>query len=568
MKKKTNLTNEIFLYSLILFLAVFVRLILLGRTPLTESEASWAYQAWQIWKGESISLGSLVSYLSITEGLFSIFGSSDFIARFWPALAGSLLIWVPYLSRNSIGRIPALVMALGLALDPALVSISRIAGSPVPALVFLLLAGLNFHHTRFSWSFVFLVLGAFSGPDFWFGAVVLGIVLVVISSLNYLDLSSYFRSRLQKLDLKINSSESSVFDFLIPIAFFIVVGSFFFTQPVGLGAWAAALPEYFQGWFQPSGVGIIKILGALAIFNPLILLFGILGFIIAWIKDDHIGKISTVWFVIALFLILIYPGRQTVNLIWVVIPLWISTARELVRLNNLYRSKWFTSSLSGLVAVLFILNWFTFTGMIFQGGNQRAFILQLGLITASLALVIVAMSIVASEWGWPAAIKSIAVGTAAVLGLYAIASMSHGAYLRAGDPRSLWTIGTGSGQMDLLMETVSEISITETGRWDSIEGAAFNNSPALLWTIRDMKNIQYFETYNPDILAPVIITREIDNYAVPEDLYRGQDFVLLTKPDWNKVFPDNWISYIAFREGPLQKEKIIIWVRNDILSGN
>ena len=568
MKKQTSITNEMFLYSLIFFLAVFVRLALLGRTPLMESEASWAYQAWQIWKGESNNLGSLVSYLSITEGLFSIFGSSNFIARFWPALAGSILIWVPYYSRNTIGRIPALLMALGLAFDPALVSISRVAGSPIPALVFLLLAGLFFHYYKFSWSIVFLIMGVFSGPDFWLGVIVLGITLVIISTLNYLDLSSYWKDRFQKLGLRSKKPDLSLFDFLIPLLFFFVVGTFFFSQPVGLSAWAAAFPEFFQGWIQPSGVGILKILGALAIFNPLILLFGGLGYIISWIRNDHIGKINTVWFVIALILILVYPGRQTDNLIWVVIPLWVSTARELVRLNDLYESKWFTSSLSGLVAVLFVLNWLTFTGMIFQGGNQRAVILQLGLIAASLALVVVAMSIVASEWSWPAAIKGFAVGTAGVLVVYAIASMSQGAYLKAGDPRSLWTPGTGSGQMDLLLETVSEISVTETGRRDSIEGAAFDSSSALLWTIRDMENIQHYETYDPNILAPVIITREIDNYAVPQDLYRGQDFILLTRPDWMNVFPDNWISYIAFREGPLKNENIIIWVRNDLLSGN
>ena len=568
MKKQTRITNEIFLYGLIFFLSVFLRLTLLGRTPLMESEASWAYQAWQIWKGESNQVGSLVSYLSITEGLFSVFGSSNFIARFWPALAGSILISVPYLSRNNIGRIPALLMALGLAFDPALVSISRVAGSSMPALVFLLLAGLSFHYYKLVWALVFLVVGAFSGPDFWLGSIILGIVLVIISYLKYLDLSCYLQLRFQKFDSRINKTDPTVVDILIPILVFLVIGSFFFSQPVGLSAWAASLPEFFQGWIQPSGVGLLKILSALAVSNPLILVFGGLGFISARVKNDHIGKINTVWFVIALILVLVYPGRQTANLIWVVIPLWVSTARELVRLNNLYESKWFTSSLSGLTAVLFVLNWLTFTGMIFQGGTQRAFILQLGLIAASLALEVVAMSIVASEWGWPAAIKSLTVGAAGVLGIYAFSSMAQGAYLRAGDPRSLWTTGTGSGQMDLLFETVSEISITETGRWDSIEGVTFNSSSALLWTIRDLENFQHYETYNPDILAPVIITREIDNYAVPQDLYRGQDFVLATEPDWNNVFPDNWISYIAFREGPLRNKKIIIWVRNDVLSGN
>ena len=568
MNKQISITNEILLYSLIFLLAGFVRLNMLGKVPLTEIEANWAYQAWQVWKGNHGQMGSLVSYLSITEGLFSIFGSGNFTARLWPALAGSLLIWVPCLARNNIGRIPALVLAVGLAIDPALVSTSRIAGSPVPALVFLLLTVITFHNHKLAWSIGFLILGLFSGPNFWMGIIILGIVLVIISRLHYLDHSSYFRSRFQNMDPKKNKEGSPAGDFLVPVIISLTIGSFFFSEPVGLSAWAAAIPEFFQGWIKPSGVGMLKVLGVLVVSNPLIVIFGGLGFFTSWTKNDQIGRINSIWFVTGLILVLLYPGRHTADLIWPVIPLWISAARELVRLYNLYETKWFTRSLSGLVAVLFVLNWFTFTGMIFQGGNQRAVLLQMGLIAASLALVIVAMSIVASEWGWQAAKKGLAVGAAGVLVIYAIASMSQGAYLRAGDPRSLWIDGTGSGQMDLILETVSELSVAETGRWDSIEGAVFNGSSALLWTVRDMKNFQHYEIYSPDNLAPVIITREIDNYEVSEELYRGQDFILATRSNWGRVFPDNWISWIAFREGPLNNEHIIIWARKDLLSGN
>ncbi|MEE9599309.1 MAG: hypothetical protein V3V66_02505, partial [Anaerolineales bacterium] len=122
MKNQIKITTEIFLYGIIFFLAGILRLILLGKIPLIETEASWAYQAWQIWKGESTRPGSMIGYLSLTEALFTIFGSGNIVARFWPALAGSFIIWIPYYFRDRLGRIAALVLAAGFALDPALVS--------------------------------------------------------------------------------------------------------------------------------------------------------------------------------------------------------------------------------------------------------------------------------------------------------------------------------------------------------------------------------------------------------------------------------------------------------------
>ena len=177
MKNQTRISTEVFLYSLIFVLAAALRFILLGKVPLVESEASWAYQAWQIWKGELIRPGSLVSYLSISKGLFFIFGSSDFAARVLPAAAGSLVIWIPYIMRGQLGRIPSLVLAFGLAVDPGLVSVSRLAGGPMPALIFLLLAGAAFHKSNLKWSLVCFVLALFSGPGFWMGAAILGITL-------------------------------------------------------------------------------------------------------------------------------------------------------------------------------------------------------------------------------------------------------------------------------------------------------------------------------------------------------------------------------------------------------
>ena len=148
-----------------------------------------------------------------------------------------------------------------------------------------------------------------------------------------------------------------------------------------------------------------------------------------------------------------------------------------------------------------------------------------------------------------------------------LSSLGKGAYLKAGDPRSTWNGGTGSGQVDLLLDTIKEVSIIETGRWDSIQGAVISSDPTLLWALRDFQEIRFYEVYDPEILNPVVITHRQDFYLVPQSIYRGQDFVISTKTAWEGISPDDWISWIAFGDGPIESEGIILWVRNDILSG-
>ncbi len=567
MKNQTKITTEIFLYGIIFFLAGILRFILLGKIPLIESEASWALQAWQIWKGESIRTGSMIGYLSFTEALFSIFGSGNFVARFWPALVGSFIIWIPFYFRERLGRITGLVLAAGLALDPALVSLSRIADSPIPALVFLLLFAAAFHQHRLNWSLLFLFLALFSGPAFWLGIVGLGAALVLSSILGYLDLKGYIHSRYSDFQNNQNKAWSAAGEFFLPALVVLGIGSFFFSQVQGLSAWMASLPEFFMSWITPTGVSSVKVLAVLVLSNPLIILFGVLGFLSAWRQNDRSGKILSLWFGFSLLLVLIFPGRETADLIWVVVPLWFGTAKELVRLYKIAKSSWVVLTLSVMVAVLITLNWLTLTGMIFQQANQRAVLLQWGLIAASLALALLAMTIIGSEWGWPSAKKGFAVGAACMLTVYVFSAMAQGAFLRAGDPRSFWTKEFGSGQVSLLLDSIKEVSIVDTGRWDSIQGAVINGNATLKWALREFIEIKYYDVYDPSNTSPVLITKEIDNYPVPLNIYRGQDFVITSTPAWTGAFPEDWISWLVFREGPIDRQDIILWVRQDILAG-
>lgn len=564
MKNENKFTAEIALYILIFLAALALRLIQLGQAPLLESEASLAFQAWQLAQGEAIPVASQVASLSVTEGLFSLFRGSNFLARFWPALAGSLLIWLPFLLREELKRIPALVLAGGLALDPTLIPVSRLSGSPMPALAFLALAVGAFHRRNIPWALFFVGLGLFSGPGFWLGVLLLAIGVLVSRLLGLFRPGEYFKSRMDYFQGK---PEAWLVGSISALLGLLIIGSFFLSNFQGISAWAGALPELFLSRGGPAGLGIGQFLIYFLLNNPLALVFGILGYLSAWRTGNRLGQVLSIWFVVFLLGMLIYPHRQAVDLIWLVIPLWIAAASELVRFSGLARGTWVTQTMGGLVVVLASLNWLTLTGMIFQAARENALLLELGLMAASLALLILSAAVISSEWGWNTAWKGLAGGFAAVLLLYLVASLTLDSYIMEKDPRSIFSGGSGSGQMELLGDSIADASITATGRPDSIRGAVISDSNALKWALREYEEFDYLVTLPSEMDYPIVVTSGEGDFQTLQENYRGQDFMLSSYPGWGRVLPDDWISWIAFRKGPVVGEYLVLWVRNDIYSG-
>src|SRR3989337_2159099 len=133
-----RLKYEGWLYWLAFLLALGFRLIQLGASPLTDSEAALALQALHVAQGTSPVLGPQPGYILFTSILFAILESTNFMARFVPAIVGSALVFVPHFFRETIKPRPALILAFLLAFDPGLVALSRQAGGTILAGSFLL----------------------------------------------------------------------------------------------------------------------------------------------------------------------------------------------------------------------------------------------------------------------------------------------------------------------------------------------------------------------------------------------------------------------------------------------
>ncbi|HEX7976941.1 MAG TPA: phospholipid carrier-dependent glycosyltransferase, partial [Anaerolineales bacterium] len=327
-----KLTFEHLLFFIALILAWSVRLINLGAAPLSDAESNWALQALQAsGRGsnavtvagqtapavpEAPAWGPQPGYVVMTGAAFKLFGASNALARLWPALIGALLALIPLFLRRELGRAAALILAFGLAIDPGLVAVSRQAGSSMPALVFVLLA-LTLWRARLPvLAGIFTGLALLSGPSILLGGLGLGLARV---------LTLVFNSE-QPAEPSISQRSQAARNALLSAgAVVLLAGTLFFTRPQGLAAWTETLPAFIRGWFQSSGVLALSLPAALLFYQPLALIFGLLGAAWGLLRPGRVLEEAgfspsasratyiylLIWALAALVLGLVYPGRES-----------------------------------------------------------------------------------------------------------------------------------------------------------------------------------------------------------------------------------------------------------------
>jgi uncharacterized protein (TIGR03663 family) len=119
-----SVSLETVVWLAVVGLAAALRLARLEHLPLAIDESVRAFAAWQTSEGDIPANWPGDMTASLTAHLFSLFGSSDLLARLLPALAGSALIALLWPLSRYVGG-AALAAAGLLAFSPLLVHVSR-----------------------------------------------------------------------------------------------------------------------------------------------------------------------------------------------------------------------------------------------------------------------------------------------------------------------------------------------------------------------------------------------------------------------------------------------------------
>ena len=567
---------EKILYLLAFLLALGLRFVRLGEFPLTDSEARLALDALQIAQGQSPALSSHVAYTNLTAVLFFVFGSFNFLARFWPALAGTALIFIPFLFRDWLKPRPALLLAFFFAIDPAFVALSRQAGSPILAVTSSLLAAGFWFRRQPRLAGVFLALALLSGPAFWPG--LLGLLLTwMLSQFTYTGrkVNTYTGTQVHTEHASPNSqpltpipqsaTPFTIYQLLITSSLLtlLATSTLLLLAPQGLGAWLASLPAYLTGWVSPIAVPAGRLFLALGVYQLLGILFALVAIIRGWWNGGRRVIRLSLWVLIALLLAVFYPARQTADLAWMLIPLWTLAAFELARhLEFVREDRLETTGVMVFTVLLLAFAWMDVNSLrSFPIPSANATRLILAFFGA-LLLLILSVALVAFGWSVRVARVGAAWGVTILLGLYTLGAAWGGTGLRNSNAVELWDSSPRIAQADLLSQTADEISEWATGHADDLPVTVFGvDSPALLWSLRN-HNPRVVLALDPASFPEMIVTPLQADIGLAS-AYRGQDFTWRQSPTW-ELFPTNYLNWLTYRELPSSSETLILWVRNDL----
>ena len=573
-----KLSYEQILYFSAIILAAVLRFYQVGAAPLTDKEAYWANQALQVSQGDTdFEIGPNPGYVMLTGAVFFVFGSSEFSARFWPVLAGSLIILVPWLlciksGDAGPGRIALILLAIGLALDPGLVTISRQAGGPMMAISFSLIAlafGLLQKNIA---SGIFSGLALLSGPAVYAGILSMGIAGVVIFVNKKRSSTQQAADPNTLPDLRQN--KEIIRWLLACAATVLIIGTFFLRFPQGLGAWLSSIQVYLEGWFNRSGNSIGLMFVAWIVFELMALVFFLSASgrrILQMLQDQSISpkwlSFFYIWLGTTLLLVVVYPAREMANLGWTIFPLWFIAAGELAVVLPAKK----VSPISILLAIftfsLMSLFWFTLSAISKLSPSGSS--LDLRLLVPVGVLILIGLSAALVSLGWTPEVgqKGLAWGLSAALLIYSFAALSGAAYQRPNDPAELWVSLPGSGQNRLFQQTLEDVSRQLTGIIGAVDIIATPDSPSLRWSLRNYPKTRFVDALPSSEMPSIVITPAEQEIPALTAAYTGQDFVWWTWRGWSGTIPPDPIRWINYREAPIQNQKIILWIRTDLLPG-
>ncbi len=553
MEKKT-VTYFHVLYAGVVLLALGLRVIFTADWVLSEKEASLAVVA---------TSSSQTIYQVWTGLLFQLFGTSNFLARLWPILFGTAFVFAPLLLRKQLGDTVSFLMAVGLAIDPGLLALSKQAGPEIIALAAFFTLLLFIWQKQWTYAGIALAIGLLSGAYFWIGSFILLLCLAIYS----FPLRRSTEENLQDFDAAfIKQFFSEIYWKAVLTSFgftILLAGTFFLTQPKALAGLTSGIIDFFQR--QNQGIYAIsfsvEMIGFFAAYLP-ILVLGLIG--LRSVSKSWQSFILT-WMFIGFLLIMLLPGRQLADTIWLIIPLYIPAA---VFLSNFKLHSTEEPMLIGVVVsilgvfviyFLYSLTQYLPNSMIIQEDSQT----NVYLLSAVISFVILLLILVVLAWGWSIAISLDAVRLLS-LGFVIFAMLISGLKSAGFDSvpsQLMWFQTQYFEDSDIFHKSITQLDLNRLEKLAPLKIELQNISTnSLLWELRNYDlMIKSSITMNEEIPADVIITDANSAPYVTENR-TGQDFVYQKSAAWSLMSFPEWFRWILYQEPLYNNSQIVIWM--------
>ncbi len=560
---RLNKTQWSFLLAALV--SVGLRFILLGRTNLSDTEALNALQALAFGRGEDTVSGGDPGYVLLTSLLFDLFSTGNFTARLLPVICGIGLSLTPFLFRKQLGDRAALLLTFGLAFDACWVAVSRQASGMSWAGLFIVLCLAAILGRKPVLLGVSAALGILGGSGFWIGAIGLGAAYLVYSLVFKPSTPESEDDESSEL-VKHSSLEWKT---ILPwfLGTLVLSATLLLTKPSGIGILASGFTGFLAGLGGDAHTPLALMILGLPVAQPLGILFALVALVRSIRSSNQMDVFLTVWWLVSLVLVVLYPSRDITMLGWPILPMLALAARQIAGLLKPdVEHGWVAIGQAVLVVALMVFAWFSFIAFFQPRNTEIDPIVRVITTLAPILLILGGILAVRTWWTDETAGQGTLWGLLAILVLWGFSSAWNGTGNGANPEGQLWRSSPMIDEVDLLNETVSDLStwkMREPGELELIVSGV--ESPGLRWTLRDYPQAKFVTATAPSSSPALVVTGEMPAPDLAAT-YRGQDFVLRVTPAWSAMTLDEWLKWAAFKSVPVDKETIVLWARADLFA--
>ncbi len=563
------LTVEFGLYLMLVLMAAILRFYALGSQPLQQREAQLALDAWRFYMGGAASIrghSPLLFHGNLL--LYFLFGASDYVTRIIPALAGTLMVGLPYLLRSHLGRQAALITAAILTFSPSFVFFSRESQGDiiVSACALILLSGILSYAERGKGFHLYLLAGTLA-VCLMAGGASYALLLALGGFFLGLFLYSRFGGR-EQLPLVLDwigekplrqhcLKAGGVFAALI-----LLVSTGFFVNLQGVQATLDLLTTWL-GQFPPltDGQPWHYYFSLLLAYELLVFVFGLAGACYL-ARQDLVSGLLVCWFGTSFILYSLMGTKPPSGLLQILLPLTLLAARTLAQLLSKIGAgeRWLWDRLVLLISIpiaFHIMLQLAAFANPENPGDPRHLILVLLSVFFLLSVVLITGAI---SLDWRSALRTGGLVALAILGALMVHTTWRLNYHRPGNPLELLVEKPTSPDVRNLVRAIEDTSNQRETERHSIEVAVTGHeNPLLAWYLRDFDNLA-FVSGSPTSLTPVVITPLDEPLSLPD--YRGARFRLQSSWRAEGLADHARIGWYLYRESlmPPLHHDIVMWV--------
>jgi len=562
---------------------------------------------------------------------FSLLGADEFGARIGAAIAGTALSLSPLLFRESLGRTRAFVWAALLALLTVPTVTSRTADGSSFMMLFTVMAIWLIRRYWYSqkrsdagWAIAaitfMLLLSSPSGIPLLAVLLVAGWLAVwrtAISAPQRLGLPGDDILQLAVKRFRAFPIRGATF---VPALIVFLTSTAFMFNPAGFRTVSQLVNEAISGLTHSSSLDGTRLgFVSLFVYEPLLIVYALGGAWLLWKKGDinYVDRFAAAWAAIGAVGLLIYPGAKASDAMWVVLPLTLLASYGITQLmvdrrvvilwaaddgevgeNALYSPrfrwvKWVISAGVFMFLLILAVQFLQITRLLLQlpegtgfgelfpplfDASQLRLLHGIGLLLMTAIIALIVLLFTANYWGLGTCLQGIGLGFLWLMLLSGLGGAWNGSIADATTPRSLWRQRAVSADAYLLRQTLFELADRDSAGFPTLEifivrdaGETLESDGLVAWLTRDFPNTRFVNAAVEVAGAPIVLTAQQGEAAQAlEGDYVGQRFLL--RRSWS--FADlglwdlpAWWSQGRLREGKLNEDYALLWLRQDVYDG-